>query len=118
MHELGIIFHIIDQVEKVATENKVKRVESVTLEVGEVSTIVPDYFKDCWKWAVEKTEHMQGAKLDMIIIQAKTYCQDCEQTYETVRYGKICPYCRSEKTYLLTGKDVSIKEMAVAEYEE
>lgn len=36
MHELGVVFYVIDDVEKVAKENNVQRVHSVTLEVGEV----------------------------------------------------------------------------------
>ena len=37
MHELGIVFHIIRSVEDVARENNLRRVSSVTLELGEVS---------------------------------------------------------------------------------
>ena len=37
MHELGIVFHVIDMVEKAAAENKAAAVASVTLELGEVS---------------------------------------------------------------------------------
>ena len=38
MHELGVTFHIMDHLEKVAAENKVTHVRKVTLELGEVST--------------------------------------------------------------------------------
>ena len=27
-------------------------------------------------------------------------------------HGRICPYCGSEKTYLLTGSEINIKEIA------
>lgn len=54
MHELGIVFHIIDQVKKVAIKNNVKHVNKVVLEVGEVSTLIPSYLIDCWNWAVKK----------------------------------------------------------------
>ena len=51
MHELGIVFHVIDMVEKAAAENQAAAVASVTLELGEVSGVVPDYLTDCWRWA-------------------------------------------------------------------
>ena len=54
MHELGVVFHIIDSLEKVAIENEVEKIQSVTVEVGEVSTVIPHYLTDCWKWAVQK----------------------------------------------------------------
>ena len=39
MHELGVTFHIMDHLEKVAEENKVTHIRKVTLELGEVSTV-------------------------------------------------------------------------------
>ena len=43
MHELGIVFHIINEIEDVGEENELKTVSSVTVEIGEVrvcSTII------------------------------------------------------------------------------
>ena len=37
MHELGTIYYVIDTVEKLAAENDLKKVASITLEVGTVS---------------------------------------------------------------------------------
>ena len=41
MHELGTIYYVIDAVEKLMVENDLKKVGSITLEVGEVSGIIP-----------------------------------------------------------------------------
>lgn len=111
MHELGIVFHIIKSIEEVGEENNLTAVQSVTLEVGEVSTVIPDYLTDCWRWAADKTELLKGAELKVEIISAVTICEDCSKTYPTVQYAKICPYCKSENTYLLTGNEVNIKEI-------
>lgn len=111
MHELGIVFHIIDTIEDVAKEQNLLKVHSVTLSVGEVSTVVPSYLGDCWKWAVDRSKLMKGCLLKNEIIPAVTYCEDCGKTYETVKHGKICPYCHSENTYLLSGNEVEIKEI-------
>ena len=111
MHELGIVFHIIKKVEEVAAEHSVSAVNSVTLEIGEVSTIVDTYLQDCWKWAAAKSDYVKGAELLIETIPAVTMCNGCGRTYETVRYGKTCPCCNSEDTYLVTGNEVSIKEI-------
>lgn len=113
MHELGIVFHIIRNVEEVALENNVKKITSVTLNVGEVSTVIPSYLEDCWNWACSKEEMMVGCKLICNTIKALTFCEDCKEEYETVKYGKKCPYCGSEKTYLLIGNEVEIQEICV-----
>ena len=46
MHELGTIYYVIDTVEKLMVENDLKKVGSITLEVGEVSGIIPEYLAD------------------------------------------------------------------------
>ena len=111
MHELGIIFHIIKQVEELCEESRLSSVASVTLEVGEVSAIVDTYLADCWKWAVEKTEVLKGAALKIERLPAVTICEDCGKTYATVEQGKTCPFCSSENTHLVSGSEIMIKEI-------
>lgn len=113
MHELGIVFHIIDTVEAVAQDNGIEKVESVTVELGEVSTVIPDYLIDCWNWAVKKQERLQGCEMKVEILPAVTHCDGCGEDYETVAYGRICPRCGSEKTWLLKGSEINIKEITV-----
>ena len=111
MHELGIVFHVMDQIEALGKEQQLKKVESVTLEIGEVSGVVFDYFDDCWKWAVKKSELLAGSELKCEVIHAVTICNDCGKTYDTVTYGKQCPHCHSPNTVLVTGNEVMIKEI-------
>ena len=113
MHELGIVFYIIRDVKKVAEEHQVKHVSSVVMNIGEVSTIVPEYLTDCWRWAADKEDLLRGCELKANIIPAVTHCDGCGTEYETVKYGKTCPHCKSENTWLLQGNEVEIKEIEV-----
>ena len=111
MHELGTVFYVIEQVEKVCRDNELTTVGSVTLEIGEVSGIIPEYIVDCWNWAKKKNDFVRDAELKIENLEAVTYCEDCRKTYSTLKYKKICPYCGSEHTYLLTGNEYNIKEI-------
>ena len=51
MHELGVTFYVVRDVKKVAEENNVKKIDYVTLEIGEVSGVIHDQLVDCWNWA-------------------------------------------------------------------
>ncbi|MBQ0064871.1 MAG: hydrogenase maturation nickel metallochaperone HypA [Firmicutes bacterium] len=113
MHELGVVFYIVRDVKKVAEENNVEKVHSVTIQLGEVSGVVFELLEDCWNWAAKKEPILAGAKLICEQVDAITYCEDCQQTYPTVQYGKVCPHCKSERTYLLQGNEFSIKEIEV-----
>ena len=111
MHELGIVMNVLEQVDSAAAEYKAEKVVKVTMEVGEVSSIVPDLFTDAFNWAKKKTDYLKDAELEMIIIEGRTYCQSCGETYKTTEHGKKCPYCGSLETYLLTGDQVIIKDI-------
>ena len=117
MHELSIVTHVIKTLEEIAVENRITKIGSVTLEIGEVSGIISDYFVDCWDYFKKKKPLVEEAELKLISIDAITYCEDCKQEYETVKYGRICPYCSSEHTYLLQGNECNIREIE-AETEE
>ncbi len=118
MHELGIVFHIAKTVEQVAAENHVKKIKRVTVQIGEVSTVIPEYLEDCWNWKATKDEILNGCKLEIEMVPAVTFCEDCEKTYPTIEFGKICPNCGSEHTYLVQGQEHNIKEIEVEELEE
>lgn len=112
MHELGVVFQVIRTLESVAEDNHLTKIRSVTLEVGEVSGVVESYLCNCWNWAMKKQkELLRDAGLVVEVIPAVTYCGDCEKTYQTVVYGKICPYCGSEHTWLVRGNEFQIKEI-------
>lgn len=113
MHELGIVMNVIEQVEAVAEENGVDQVLKLNMEVGEVSSVVPELFTDCFHWAKKKTKHMQDAKLEMIILEGVSYCRDCRETYKTTDYARQCPKCGGGNTYLLTGNEINIRDIEV-----
>jgi len=111
MHELGVVFNIKQQIEDVAKENNVKNVTSLTIELGEVSTFVPELFTECFEWAKKKSEVLKNCKLNLVILKAITYCEDCKKTYSTTEFGRTCPYCKSPHTYLVTGNELKIKQI-------
>lgn len=111
MHELGIVFHAIKSVERIGEENALTRVASVTLELGEVSGVVPQELMSCWDWAVKKSPLLENAALKLVTIPAVTYCEGCAQEYATVPHGRICPHCGSEKTWLKQGSEIALQEI-------
>lgn len=113
MHELGIVYHIIRDVENVARQNGIGRVNAVTLALGEVSGVVPDLLLDAWRWAADKKHLTEGCELKVETVPAVTHCTACGEDYATVEHGKACPACGSGETYLVRGQEVMIREIEV-----
>lgn len=63
MHEMGTVMYVIRAVNEVCEQNELTKVASVTLEIGEVSGIIPSYIEDFWQWAIKKEKYLQDAEL-------------------------------------------------------
>lgn len=111
MHELGIIVHIARTLDEVAAENEVTKIGSVTLEIGEVSGVVPEYLTECWNFYRRKSPLLMDSEMKIEMLPAETLCEACKKTYPTVEHGRQCPYCGSYETYLLKGNECNIKEI-------
>lgn len=111
MHEMGIVLHLARTLDQTAEENNLKKIWRVTLQVGEVSGIMTDLFEDAWNYFRVRHPYLTDAKLELETLPAVTWCDSCKQEYETVKYGRTCPYCGSGETWLLRGNECIIKEI-------
>ena len=113
VHAKSITYHI-PQAEIIAISDIFEEgAKKVAEELG-----IPAYYKDCFEWAKKRTEYMQNCVLDLVVVEAITYCKDCDSTYPTVKYGRECPHCHSGNTYLVTGQQINIRNIEVKEKEE
>ncbi len=116
MHELGIVFEIQKRVCLVAEENGIplKDIASVVVEVGEASTIIPRYLRECWPAATDGTE-MKQATLETEVITAEVQCKKCGEVYEYLKNDRKCPKCGAWECVMITGQEFNIKEIVVYE---
>ena len=96
---------MIDQLEDVAKEQHLAHIQKVTVDLGEVSGIVTDFFEDAWTWAANKNKLTEGAELEVCTVPAVTVCNACGKTYGTVEHG------HSEDTELLRGRELEIRSI-------
>ena len=86
MHELGTVFYVIREVEQVVEENHLTKVASVTLEIGEVSGIIPYYLTDCWQWAIQKSQYLKEAELKIETVPRRDLLRGLQAD---ISHGKI-----------------------------
>jgi hydrogenase nickel incorporation protein HypA/HybF len=111
MHELGVIIEIVKQVEQIAAENEVNKIESLVLQIGELSSMVPQYMKKLYPAAIEGTI-LEDSTLEIEVIPANGLCKDCSKVFNLIIDKGICPYCQSKNFELLSGKEFMIKEIS------
>ena len=116
MHELGILMGIIKTVENYAVENQVGKIEKLVLQIGEISSVLPEYMRKVYPAAVEDTL-LAEAELEIEILPANAECRDCGNIFHATVTGGVCPDCGSRNMHLISGRDFFIKEIVCSSQE-
>ena len=110
MHELGVVFEVVKIVESFARENGVTKIDTVVLQIGELSSIIPKFIEDCYPAAVDGTL-MQETKLRIEVLPGNAICKRCGKVYNLIANEGKCPSCGSGERDILSGKEFLIKEI-------
>lgn len=110
MHELGVVFEIIKTVEGIAQENALTKIDTLVLQIGELSSMIPQYIEACYPAAVDGTM-MQDTKLKIEILPGNGMCRNCQQVFNVKANEGQCPNCGEKNWELLSGKEFMIKEI-------
>lgn len=110
MHELGILFEVVKNIEEVAKKNKLNKIHMVVLQIGELSSMIPQYIESCYPAAVYGTL-LQDAKLKIEILPGNGICKNCNKVFNIIKNKGKCSYCGDINYELLCGKEFMIKEI-------
>ncbi|MFW5936537.1 MAG: hydrogenase maturation nickel metallochaperone HypA [Desulfosalsimonas sp.] len=114
MHELPVTERILDIVLKHAERNRVRRVLSITLTVGDLSELENEWLQHYFDY-LSKGTLAEGAALHIERQPIVLRCNKCGRT-ETIKkeaFGDTtCPVCGDKGDFsLVSGREYYIKEM-------
>ncbi len=110
MHEIGVLFEVVKSVERFAKDNDVEKIETLVLQIGELSSMIPKYIKTLYPAAIEGTI-LDGSKLEIEVLPANALCQNCRKVFNLVTNNGACPLCGKKNFEILSGKEFFIKEI-------
>jgi hydrogenase nickel incorporation protein HypA/HybF len=107
MHELSVTRNIVAIVAEHAGARRVKR---VTLDIGDLSAIMPDAIAFCFD-VCSKGTALDGARLEINRIPGRARCRDCGSEFSFPSLVTPCPDCGARAAECLAGEDMLIREM-------
>jgi hydrogenase nickel incorporation protein HypA/HybF len=110
MHELGITQNIVAIALEHAQDSKVQR---ITLEIGNLSAVLPDAIQFCFDVCCAGTA-LEGAELKIIEIPGVGCCRRCGTEITLEQPFGIC-HCGSTDLEILQGEELKIKKLEVEE---
>ncbi len=116
MHELGIAQNILQIVQQSVPQNLAADVRGIRLRVGKLSGVVPDSLDFCFGVIISQTE-MTRATLEIEEVPIISKCKDCGHRFEMRDWGFSCPACKSVNLELISGRELEVVEIVLAEEE-
>ena len=80
MHEMSLAYNLLEQVLELTRRYRASGVESVTLQVGELSGVVPRFLEDCFR-ELSRGTLAEGARLYQEKVPAQRVCAPCGSKY-------------------------------------
>lgn len=112
MHELGIMTGVMDAVETSARQAGANKVIKVSLSVGVMTESVEEALSFAFE-ALSGGTMCEGAELVITMVQPKSTCDECGESFEHDRFHMTCPKCGSFATRLIAGKELQIDSIEV-----
>jgi hydrogenase nickel incorporation protein HypA/HybF len=114
MHEITVLVELINMVESAAIENNIKEIDTIVIQIGEMSSIVPRYMAEYFPITTYGTL-LENSKLKIEMIPANGLCPHCNKVFNIVKSKGKCPYCKADDWEMLSGMEFILKEIVIKE---
>lgn len=110
MHELGLVYQVVKTVDEVVADNDLSEIESIVLQVGEMSDVVPKFIEEAWRATAPTTDY-PNAKMIVEVSPAMAKCLGCGYENHIKSFDLTCPKCNSQNLKIISGREFLIKEI-------
>lgn len=112
MHELSIVMSIVETATEQVRENNANSVENISLVIGKLAGVDSRALDFAWDVAVKDTV-LQSALRNIISIQGRARCFNCDNEFDISQIFDPCPTCGDHLIQILQGKELQIKSMTL-----
>ena len=96
---------------KIALDNKIESIKTITLEVGELTGYLPIFFEKYYPVVKEDYPILKESTLKCIVVKGQATCNDCDAFYNVMKCQGICPKCGSRNKTIISGQQFLVKNI-------
>lgn len=112
MHEMSLAEGVLQLVEEASTRDGFKRVKTIFLEIGRLSSVEPDAMRFCFE-AVTRNTLAAGAELQIIDVPGLGHCLGCGTRFALESRYDACSACGSFRITPVAGTEMRVRELEV-----
>jgi len=107
MHEVSIIQSVIEIVTQKALENKLTKINNVSLKIGELSGVMPESLHFAFDSCIQGTM-LEESTLTIEKVSALGECKDCNLQFPIEHFNKLCPNCKTFCSSVVRGYELYV----------
>lgn len=112
MHEMSLAESIRGIVEDAANAQGARRVKTVVLEIGELSSVEVDALRFCLD-VVLRDSIVEGAAVEIDPVAGVGWCLACDRSVPLAQRYDPCPECGGYQVRATGGTEMRVKEIEV-----
>ena len=112
MHELGVVKAALKTVDAFVKENGIEQVDTIVLQIGELSGVVPAYVEKLYPAVVHGTPY-ENTRLQIETEEGMAVCRDCHRAFNVLKNDGLCPRCGVRNADVVSGREFLVKEILI-----
>ncbi|NQT66026.1 MAG: hydrogenase maturation nickel metallochaperone HypA [Actinobacteria bacterium] len=109
MHEYSITCSILDILNKVVKENKIKKIKKINFEISSIAHIEPDSIEFYYNFLTKDNNILKSAKLKFKKKKAQIKCGDCKEISNIENlFVTECPKCSGRNIKFISDDEIKI----------
>ena len=113
MHEYSITCSIIQILNDIIKERKIKKLRKINFELGPLAHIEPQSIEFYYSYLTQENKVLKNAVLEFKKNKLKMECKDCGKKFIPENFNNKCPSCFSKKLNIINSEDIKITSIEV-----
>ncbi len=112
MHELSLCDDLLSQVKVIAAQNNAQSVESITVQIGELSGVEVVLLESAFD-LIKVDSIAEQAKLILQTTAVTVFCRACGAESEVPANNLLCQVCKGNETEVIKGNELILASVAL-----
>jgi hydrogenase nickel incorporation protein HypA/HybF len=105
MHERSLVAGLLDQIVREIAPRDPRRVQAVTLEIGEFAGVEPLLLASAFE-ELAPTVLSPEVRLDWRTVPLRACCESCVQEFSVSQFRFVCPACGASRVRVVAGEEL------------
>ncbi len=110
MHEMAIASALMDQLLRIAAENRATRISEVEVRCGVMRQVAPDALQLAYE-ALSDGTPAAGARLTVVEEGLVARCRTCNRPFAAAVDSFLCPDCGRADVEIVAGDDIVLQSV-------